>query len=119
MKKGLKVFLICVLVVVVIVGIALVCCQFRYLKYKNEYMKFKESVIGKTSAQVQEMYGEFDHYSMHPCEDGLFRYTECSYTVIEAKVGYLGTTPPWVISIGFDGNGVAVRVTYEQADYYF
>ena len=117
MKKGLKIALIVMTVLALIVGIVLACCQFKYLEYKKDYMEFKDNVLGKTSAEVEEIYGKFDNAGMRRGDDGLFRSTRCSYIVIEKRVGFLGTTPPWVISIGFDSNGVAYRVCFEQGGF--
>lgn len=117
MKKGLKIALVVMTVLALIVGIVLACCQLWYLKCKNEYLEFEDSVLGKNSDQVQEMYGEFDHYSMYPCEDGLFRYTECSYTIIEKRVDIFGTTPRYMLTILFDGDGVAIEVFCQYVDF--
>lgn len=117
MKKGLKIALVVMTVLALIVGIVLACCQLWYLKCKNEYLEFEDSVLGKNSDQVQEMYGKFDHYSMYPCEDGLFRYTECSYTIIEKRVDIFGTIPRYMLTIGFDGNGIAIEVFCQYIDY--
>ena len=110
MKKEIKIFLVVLLLLLAIVGITLACWQFRYLEFKN-------NVLGKTSAEVEELYGEFDNIGMPRGDDGLFRSTRCSYVVIEKRVGFLGTTPPWVISIGFDSNGIAYRVCFEQGGF--
>lgn len=110
MKKELKIALIILLGLLVIVGVILSSLQLKYLDFKN-------NVIGKTSAEIQERYGEFDNFQMHPGADGLFRNTSCSYVVIRECVGFLGTTPPYVISIGFDSNGVAYRVFLEQGGF--
>lgn len=117
MKKSIKIALIAMIVLVIIVGIVLACCQLHYLKCKNDFLEFEESVLGKNSDQVQEMYGEFDHYSMYPCEDGLFRFTGCSYTIVEKRVGFLGTTPSYMVTIVFDGNGIAIEVYCQYIDY--
>ena len=117
MKKGLKIALVVMTVLALIVGIVLACCQLWYLKCKNEYLEFEDSVLGKNSDQVQEMYGKFDHYSGYPYEDGLFRFTGCSYTIIGKRVGYLGTTPPYMVTIVFDGNGIAIDVYCQYIDY--
>ena len=117
MKKGLQTPLIVMTVLVLIVGIVLACCQLQYLKCKNDFLEFEESVLGKNSDQVQEMYGEFDHYSMYPCEDGLFRFTGCSYTIVEKRVDFLGTTPSYMVTIVFDGNGIAIEVYCQYIDY--
>ena len=117
MKKGLKIALIVMIGLVLIVGIVLACCQYKYLNYKNDYQEFKDNVLGKSSAEVEELYGEFDETGMPRGDDGLYRNTRCSYIVIEARVGYLGTTPPWVVSIGFDANGIADSVCFEQGGF--
>lgn len=117
MKKGLKIALIVMTVLALILGIVLACCQLHYLKCKNDFLEFEESVLGKNSDQVQEMYGEFDHYSWYPSEDGLFRHSECSYTIIEKRVEIFGTIPAYMLTIGFDGNGIAIEVFCQYIDY--
>lgn len=117
MKKGLKIALIVMAGLIIIVGAVLACCQYKYMEEKNKYQEFKDNVLGKTSAEIEEIYGEFDNTGMRRGDDGLFRSTRCSYIVIEKRVGFLGTTPPWVISIGFDANGVAYRVCFEQGGF--
>lgn len=117
MKKGLKIALVVMTVLALIIGIVLACCQYKYMELKNEYQEFKDDVLGKTSAEIEEIYGKFDNAGMPRGDDGLFRSTRCSYIVIEERVGFLGTTPPWVISIGFDSNGVAYRVCFEQGGF--
>ena len=117
MKKGLKIALIVMIVLALIVGIVLACCQLWYLKCKNDFLEFEDSVLGKNSDQVQEMYGIFDHYFNNPCDDGLFRYTECSYTIIEKREENFGTIPGYMLTILFDGNGIAIKVFCQYIDY--
>lgn len=66
-------------------------------------------IIGKTSKEVVERYGQFDNTTMLPHEDGLYYSSICSYIIVEARVRFLGTTPPQLFSIGFNSKGIAHR----------
>ncbi len=74
----------------------------------------EDDVIGLTSSEIIEKYGDFDRKRGTPDEDGLYRDCECGYLISEKKVGFLGTTPPEYFMIYFDENGVAVWCDYEQ-----
>ncbi|MBR6776885.1 MAG: hypothetical protein IKM27_03975 [Clostridia bacterium] len=77
--------------------------------------RFKEDdIIGLTSAEIIEKYGEFDRPQGKPGEDGLYRNCACGYLISEAKTGYLGTTPPEYFMITFDENGIACYCRYEK-----
>jgi hypothetical protein len=116
-KYALTVLLAILIALAVAIGAILAFCQYRYAESKNEYLRFQDSVLGKTSAEVEELYGEFDNSGMRRGEDGLFRSTRCSYIVIPERVGFLGTTPPWVISVSFDADGIAQSVCFEQGGF--
>ena len=64
-------------------------------------------IIGKTSAEVIDKYGEFDCTYMPVGEDGLYR-SKCGYTVKKPRRGFLGTSPEVLLFISFDENGIAV-----------
>lgn len=72
-----------------------------------------EDFIGLTSLQITEKYGKFDVTMTPPTPDGVYRSSACGYIVTEAKVGFLGTTPPEYFMIYFDENGVAYKCAYE------
>ena len=65
-------------------------------------------IIGKTSAEVINKYGEFDCTHMPAGEDGLYR-SKCGYTIKEPRRGFLGTSAEVLFFISFDENGVAVE----------
>ena len=78
-------------------------------------MKYREDqIIGLTSLEIVEKYGDFDRPQGSPGIDGLYRDCSCGYLVAEKRVGFLGSTPPEYFMIDFDENGVAVRCYYEQ-----
>ena len=64
-------------------------------------------IIGKTSAEVIDKYGEFDCTYMPVGEDGLYR-SKCGYTVKKPRRGFLGTSPEVLLFISFDENGIAI-----------
>ena len=67
-----------------------------------------DDFIGKTSAQIEEEFGTFDCCEMPVSEDGLYRNSDCGYTIKESRIGFLGTDPEVLIFISFDVNGIAV-----------
>lgn len=77
--------------------------RFKPLKYDEDW------IIGKTSIEIVNKYGEFNCEEMPVCEDGLFRQCRCGYTIEEPRVGYLGTSPEVLYFITFDKNGVAIE----------
>lgn len=78
-------------------------------------MRYKEDdIIGLTSVEIVEKYGDFDRPQGKPNEDGLYRNCACGYLISEAKKGYLGTTPPEYFMITFDENGIACYCKYEK-----
>ncbi len=70
----------------------------------------EEWIIGKTSEEIKEKYGEFDHTHNDPSEDGLYRDTSCGYLTKDKKVGSLGTSPEEYYMIRFDSEGRAVSI---------
>ena len=79
---------------------------------KEKYSE--DEIIGLTSAEVIEKYGEFDRIQGTPGDDGLYRDCSCGYLVKEAQKGYFGTTSPEYLMIHFDENGIADLCKYEQ-----
>ena len=70
-------------------------------KYDTEW------IIGRSSTEVIEKYGEFDCTHMPAGEDGLYR-SKCGYTIKEPQKGFFGTSPEVLFYISFDENGIAV-----------
>lgn len=68
-----------------------------------------DGFLGKTSAQIEIEFGEFDCIGMPADGDGLYRNCRCGYTLREPRKGFLGTQPETIFFISFDENGVAVR----------
>ena len=64
-------------------------------------------IIGKTSAEVIDKYGEFDCTYMPAGEDGLYR-SKCGDTSKDSRRGFLGTSPEVLLFIRFDENGIAI-----------
>ncbi len=70
----------------------------------------EEWLIGKTSAEIIERYGEFDHTHGDPSEDGLYRNTSCGYLTKDKRAGFFGTSPEEYYMITFDAEGRAVSI---------
>lgn len=79
---------------------------------KKQYAE--DEIVGLTSIEIVEKYGDFDRMQGSPGEDGLFRDCACGYLVSEKRVGFLGTTPPEYFMIYFDEDGFADWCRYEQ-----
>ena len=82
------------------------CVRYRYSE---------QEIIGLTSREIIEKYGDFDR-TIHalPNADGLYCNCACGYLIAEARKGFLGTTPPEYFMISFDENGIAIWCGYEQ-----
>jgi len=73
----------------------------------------ESDVIGLTSAEIVEKYGDFDRKQGIPDSEGLYRDCGCGYLTKEAKKGFFGTTPEEYFMIYFDDDGIAVFCGYE------
>lgn len=94
MKKQIAMLLICSVFLFSFAG----CCT----KYHAD------DFIGKTSAQIEAEYGSFDCCGMPASTDGLYRNTDCGYTIKETRVGFLDAEQEVLFFITFDDNGIAV-----------
>lgn len=93
MKRILAIILLTLLILCVLSG-----CEKKYSEGE---------IIGLTSSEVVEKYGDFDRKQGTPDEEGLYRDCACGYLISEKRVGFFGTTPPEYFMIYFDGDGVA------------
>lgn len=98
----------CILFVVIVA--ILLCFSSCGTKYKYD----ADEVVGLTSIQIVEKYGNFDRKQGYPNEDGLYCNCACGYLIKPKKVGYFGTTPPEYFMIFFDETGVAKHCRYEK-----
>ena len=98
MKKQIAGILICIVLL-----LSLVRCSTKQKYNADDY-------IGKTSAQIEAEYGEFDCCGQHIGDDDLYRNTSCGYTIREPEKRFLGTDPEWLVFIQFDENGVACNI---------
>ena len=81
---------------------------------KEKFKEDDERIIGLTSLQIIEKYGDFDRKQKQPDKNGLYVNCACGYLISEEKVGFLGTTPPKYFMIYFDYKGVADLCRYEE-----
>lgn len=63
--------------------------------------------LGKTSAQIEAQYGQFDIRGSFVSTDNKHRDYGCGYLIKESQVGFLGTTPAEYFFIVFNENGIA------------
>ena len=101
------VFFSLIVIAILLLVIVVICCSPRLkpLKYDEDW------IIGKTSIEIVNKYGEFDCELMPVSEDGFFKKCRCGYTIKEPQTGYLGTSPEILYFITFDKNGVAIECT--------
>ena len=85
------------------------------LKHVAKHDYSQKWIIGKTSAEIVEKYGEFDSIFSSDKEktEGLYRNVTCAYQLTKAVTGYWGTGWDSYYLISFDENGVAVSVDEE------
>ena len=86
-------FLLCVL---------LLLCGCSGKKYRAE------DFIGRSSGEIESIYGTFDCVGMPPCTDGLYKNTRCGYTLRPAKQGLPDKEEELLFFILFDKDGIAV-----------
>ncbi len=101
MKKALLLFVTVFVIVLCISG----CAEKPYTE---------ESIIGLSSAEIVEKFGDFDRKQGEPDNRGLYCDCACGYLISEAKAGFFGATPPEYFMIYFDENGIADFCRYEQ-----
>lgn len=98
MKRTVKVVALLVLLSMVLSGCAKMPLWF--IKYDEDW------IIGKTKAQIEAKYGEFDCYMQKEKATGGYYYIG-QYTLKEERVGYLGTYHEEWFKIKFDETGIA------------
>ena len=93
--------------VVVIVVLLFVACS-TDVEYDSKW------IIGKTTEEIQEKYGEFDrHDEGHIFERDQKLHSSGSYLIKESRVGFMGTDPAVYYHIVFvDGVAVSVDDNY-------
>ncbi len=101
MKKKYVLFAVIVLIV-----ICFSSCK------KNQYDE--DEIVGLTSIEIVEKYGDFDRTQGSPDEDGVYRDCACGYLTSEKRVSFFGTTPPEYFMIYFDEDGFAHWCRYEH-----
>ncbi len=118
MRKKSLFLCVCVIVCVLVLCIAipLVINKCTKPQYNDEW------IIGKTSDEIQERFGEFDgSYSRNSlkypeyCLDGDYKNAVGYYITKPSRVGYLGTDPEERFVIVFDENGFAISASNQYA----
>lgn len=74
----------------------------------------EDDIIGLTSSEIVEKYGDFDRKQGTPDEKGLYRNCACGYLITTEKKGLFGTNPPEYFMIYFDDDGIAYWCGYEE-----
>ena len=98
----MKVKTLCLLFPLIIIIVSSTDCSMEY-EYDPDW------IIGKTSAQIIEKYGEFDRAQGSPSQsDGLYRNCVCSYIIVPPRPAILDIGNPEVyFSIRFNEQGAA------------
>ena len=128
-KKNARRFVCCVLLISICVGLS-VCeiisffsackvllVESLFLWEQDRLVKSKpydvEWMIGKTSAEIAERYGQFHTTNAELGEDGKYRDGGCTYTVREFYKSTDGTPWPAVyVGIHFDESGLCTKADY-------
>jgi len=78
-------------------------------KYKDDW------ILGKTSSEIEEKYGEFylSPTDSEYIKDGNYVSCACAYKIREKRVGFMGTDPEMFYRIYFDADGKAYKVDDE------
>lgn len=74
----------------------------------------EDEIIGLTSVEVTEKYGNFDRVQGTVGKDGLYRSCACGYLISEKQTGFFGSAYPEYFMIFFDENGIADHCRREQ-----
>lgn len=104
--------------VIIIISALLVCIVASVIVYavvKSVYPYNKMWIMGKTSAEIIERYGEFEHFSTTPIYvDGLYIWTTAGYVLKEKGNGLFDPPSDVFFLISFDENGRAYSINDHQ-----
>ena len=76
---------------------------------KNDFYD-KNWIVGKTSQEIEEQYGEFDICLNESKIGNNYFETGCGYLTKEKERGAFGTSSDEFLMIFFDANGVAYSI---------
>ena len=94
------------LIIIIVLSVVFIV---KHEKYNEKW------ILGKTTEQVVERYGDFIRYVPTRSTDGQIQYYIASYTLKPRKVGFLGTYNGVLFSIKFDKDGIAFEC-YKELD---
>ena len=89
--------------------LAITLCLFAFAGCSNKSKYDTDWIIGKTSQEIIEVYGDFDCTLMPANEDGLYSKCKCGYTIKEAQQGFFGMSEEKLLFITFDENSIAIE----------
>ena len=90
--------------IILLCSICLCSCSRFYRGYDTHW------IIGKTSAEIQERYGEFDYWFAPKPSDGLCCNMMCGYIVKEKYDSFVFYSWELILAIWFDSDGVAYKL---------
>lgn len=64
-------------------------------------------IIGKTSSEIEQRYGEFDRFEWGYRDDGLLHSTDAGYIIKESQVSWHGKTTEELFVVHFNEEGIA------------
>lgn len=85
----------------------LVCAVFLSLWACAQRPYDEEWIIGKTSAEIEEKYGQFQRISNPYHEDGLLYRTDAGYIIKKSRVSWHGKTTEVLFVVRFNQDGLA------------
>lgn len=89
--------------------LAIMLCLSAFAGCSNKSKYDTDWIIGKTSQEIIEIYGDFDRTLVPANEDGLYSKCKCGYTIKEAQQGFLGMSEEKLLFITFDENSIAIE----------
>ena len=89
------------------IALVLICFFFGFVLAGCSQKYTASDMIGKTSSEIEEIYGEFDCVGVPRSDDGLYKNTFCGYTIREKRPSFWDSIPEKLFFILFDGNGIA------------
>lgn len=87
---------------------------FCFTSCSTKYKYDADEVVGLTSIEIVEKYGDFDRSPGYPNEEGLYCNVYCGYLIKSASKGFFGSPYPEYFMIYFNENGVATAASYRE-----
>lgn len=104
------------IILLVILSISFTSCL--SLRLNKKYAYDADWMIGKTSFQIQEKFGQFNYTSADRNEDGLYYNCECGYYTFRGEgIFYNGVIWQKYLILHFNEDGIVYKIS-EKLDHY-